>query len=98
MTKAFRQNTVKVLSVDFVATLRAWFTKADWDEMCRRNRTSEYAETGCCASHDFCDANEAMALAFENVVGREPKANDDDDCALWSAAWELAKPTLRGDE
>ena len=47
----------------FSIVLRAWLTKAELAEAVRRNATPEYGK--CCATHDFCDANEAMALAME---------------------------------
>lgn len=44
-----------------------------------------------CHTHDFCDANEAMLVAFERVLGREADVQSDDDTALWNAAWDRAK-------
>ena len=44
-----------------------------------------------CHSHDYCDANEIMAEAFKNVVGREIDLQSDDDRELWCDAWDVAK-------
>lgn len=55
-----------------------------------RNQTPAYAGN-ICASHDFCDANEVMAAAFQEVTGREIDLQSDADSGLWSAAWKLAK-------
>ena len=53
----------------FADVLRDWLTADQWAEMQARNVV--YSD-GVCASHDFCDANMAMAEAFETVTGREP--------------------------
>lgn len=44
-----------------------------------------------CHSHDFCDANVAMAEAFEHVRGHEPDVQSESDMRLFSAAWDAAK-------
>jgi hypothetical protein len=63
-----------------------------------RNATPDYA--GCCASHDFCDANMPMLHAFETVMGRPIRLNDDTpegeaasnaDFALMGEAWNIAR-------
>lgn len=60
-----------------------------------RNASPAYAWP-VCASHDFCDANETMAAAFLQVMGRPILPEDDSgmsdsDCALWGDAWQKAK-------
>lgn len=57
------------------------------DEIRARNVS---AGPGVCASHDFCDANMPMADAFESIMGRPVDPANDDDAALWSAAWNVA--------
>jgi len=65
-------------------------------EINTRNAKPEYA--GCCASHDFFDANMAMDAAFQQVTGRETllisdTATDEEkeaEAALWNAAWNMA--------
>jgi len=103
-------STQERIADAFAAVLRDWLTADQWAEMQARN--VDYSD-GVCASHDFCDANMAMAEAFETVTGREPsmsfethydatvgahvadnpaeEAQADADCALWSAAWDVAK-------
>lgn len=59
-----------------------------------RNATAEYRDTGACATHDFCDANELMSTAFESVTGRPIIADDgipDADIDLWNQAWAIAR-------
>jgi len=54
-------------------------------EINRRNALQEF--TGGCASHDFCDPNEAMADALaEFGIEFHP-----DLCDLVNLAWDLAK-------
>lgn len=49
----------------FADILRLSMTPEQFAEMQRRNRAN--ADAGTCASHEFCDANEAMDEAFERV-------------------------------
>lgn len=85
------------LAARFASELRAWLSADDWAEMRARNSRPPYAgPEGPCASHDFCDANEAMAEAFREIVGRDLLPDDgegptDADCALWNDAWHIAK-------
>ena len=52
------------------------------------------ASPSVCHSHDFCDANVIMAAAFEQVLGRQPRIDSDEDAVLWDGAWSLAKSSL----
>lgn len=81
-------NLVPKLAGAFYATLTEWLTADELAEVRRRNATPEYA--GVCASHDFCDANEAMEEAFRKVLGPVPARNED-ATPLWNAAWTLAR-------
>lgn len=59
-------------------------------EIVRRNRTPEYK--GCCATHDFCDANMLMLDAWSEITGEDPDAWDgDEDMGVVNAAWDLAR-------
>jgi hypothetical protein len=53
-------------------------------------RNVEESYRGCCATHDFLDANMAMHSAFTRVIGRQPRSQNDKDNALWTEAWSLA--------
>ena len=81
--------TARRIAVAFVADLREALTAEQFEEIRRRNATPAYARA--CASHDFIDANESMAAAFETVMGYGPSACSDADTALWNAAWEIAR-------
>jgi hypothetical protein len=67
-------STQERIADAFAAVLRDWLTADQWSEM--QSRNVGYSE-GVCASHDFCDANMAMAEAFETVTGREPAGGYD---------------------
>lgn len=54
-----------------------------------RNKLPSYE--GCCASHDFCDANDVMAEAFKEVTLRDMDTESEGDLALWNEAWDLAR-------
>jgi hypothetical protein len=73
----------------FIADLKENVTAAQFDEIRRLNATPEYAVAD--ASHNFLDANECMVAAFELVTGEDPNPTDDDDTALWNAAWGIAR-------
>lgn len=79
---------VSDLAGEFDFELRRVINADDYDVVLATNRTPAFA-SGCCATHDFCDANEVMAAAFRNTIGRKVKANSEEDSALWNAAWEL---------
>ena len=44
-----------------------------------------------CHSHSFCDSNETMLEAWVFLFGGEIDLQSDEHCALWDAAWNLAK-------
>lgn len=43
-----------------------------------------------CDSHEYCDANQFILDAFEEVIGREAEPNDDDDMTRMQDAWAIA--------
>lgn len=71
---------IERLAETFVSILRKTLPEDVFAEVQRRNGTAEYYdardEAGqkvrACASLDFCDADHAMAMAFQVIVGREP--------------------------
>lgn len=82
--------TVEALAAEFSRVLREWLSEQQMRAVIQRNATAEYA--GCCASHDFCDANMAMLEACANLTGKTE--HDFGDEALQSVvnrAWDLAK-------
>ena len=91
---------VEKLAQEFSRLLRRDFSDHEMSEVIARNATAEY--NGCCATHDFLDANMTMFEAFQNVVGREVimpgdvEENQDldnqesSDIALCNSSWALA--------
>jgi hypothetical protein len=85
---------IEQLASEFADVLREWLTPAEFAEMRMRNR--KYVGDTICASHDYCDSNVAMEIAFERIVGRESVMPSEGpqgevDQALWDAAWSLAR-------
>jgi len=94
-------DTRHALAQEFISILTDWLTVDQMSEL--RSLTSKLEDNSICHTHDYCDANEAMWLAFKKVVGREcwmPSDVDFDKCLeidmdsdfdLWDSAWKLAK-------
>lgn len=68
----------------FSALIREWLTA---DELAAVNKTN-VAEPGYCATHECCDPNEAMMLAFVEVFGRDMDPMADE--RIYGAAWKAA--------
>lgn len=85
-----------LIGLRFSTALKEQLTPAQFAEMKRLNATADYA-SGCCASHNFCDANMVMAPAFEEIMGRALIAENSDvgmtdaDCRIVNAAWDSAR-------
>ena len=86
-----RQGSVEVIGERFASVLSGWLKHSQWEEM-RRVNVGNVGDS-VCASHDFCDANEAMSKAFMSVTGREISGDNEADCQLWNDAWSFAKRT-----
>jgi hypothetical protein len=92
-------NQVIQLADHFVEALRKHLDPEQFVEVCKKNGTLEYQHSGVCASHDYCDANMVMLVAFVEVVGRDmimeggESPQEQADQALWNAAWEYAHKT-----
>jgi hypothetical protein len=84
-----RATIVDRIARDFVKLLREGLSDAAWGQLRFDNIAN--IGTGCCASHDFCDANMPMAEAFERHVGHEPEGDCERDASFWNDAWRLAQ-------
>lgn len=91
------KNAVE-LAVAFSDVLKEWLKPDEMKEVIRLNTTDDdYREE--CASHNYCDANMAMAEAFKKLIGREfdiylTQAADPymgNDIALFNIAWQIAR-------
>lgn len=82
--------TVPALARQFCLVLRDTLSPTQMAEVVRRNAAQP--DPSICHSHDFCDANMAMAEAWE-MLSTVPCGADCPDAvnAIWSAAWDLAK-------
>lgn len=76
-------NEVQIAK-EFCQILNWWLNAEEMAEVVRRN-TAE-TNSNICHSHDFCDANEAMIVAFENY-GSTWDGNEH----MADRAWNLAK-------
>ncbi len=89
------------LAITFARVLRMALSNDQLQTIIDRNLAPEYADL--CASHDFCDSNMAMELAFQMVTGYasepifyaigKPEAipQGERDVDLINAAWTIAK-------
>lgn len=85
-------DTAERIGDRFAAILTEWLGARTMATVRARNSEWQAADptTSACAAHDFCDANMAMAEAFEAVVGREPDVDAEGDTQLWNAAYDHA--------
>lgn len=77
------------LSLEFSKLLKQELTPEQLNEMKELNKSEP--DNNICHSHDFCDANQIMLEAFENILHREPDLNDQADIDLINNAWSIAK-------
>lgn len=77
---------VVTLATEFAIVIREWLTPDQCREIDGRNAVEPNQIV--CHSHDFCDANEAMAEAFSRF---NVEAHYITDSALWNEAWSIAK-------
>ncbi len=73
----------------FSEELTSWLTPDEMALVNQRNRAE--ANVNICHSHDVCDANMAMDVAWREVIGRSVDATSDADATLWGEAWDWAK-------
>jgi hypothetical protein len=93
----FLKTNVERMALHFVTDMLRYVGAAKMREIATRNRKE--LNPSVCHSHDFVDANEVMAEAFKNVVGRDhpvvcgaPQSDADD--LLFEQAWSKAKEMI----
>jgi hypothetical protein len=86
------KHSINVLKVakQFSVVLNQWIPEKLY-EINLRNKEQSYIDHGCCATHDFCDPNQAIIDAFVSVFGREPDTQNHKDNLLIDNAWTVAK-------
>jgi hypothetical protein len=77
--------TVRSLSDEFSRILRKQLSEEEMREVIECNRTRD---PGVCHSHDFCDANMAMAAAFDYLGIKQDRLAEFED--LWGKAWTMS--------
>jgi hypothetical protein len=78
------------LAKEFSRVIRDTLSLAQLAECVRRNAANP--DPAICHSHDFCDANMAMAEAWENLSSIPCGADCPDEVnAVWNHAWDIAK-------
>lgn len=78
------------LASEFSRVIRETLSEEQLNECRRRNHLQ--MDRSICHTHDFCDANMAMAEAWENLSSVPCGADCPDGVnAAWSAAWDFAK-------
>lgn len=95
-------ETEQRIGKKFAELLRSDLSDYQWSEL----RYTNAIDQKHCASHNYCDANTVMMLAFEEVVGREPRMEcdvleglatqeqSDADINLWNSSWNWALVNL----
>lgn len=80
----------EILARKFSQLLLAEIGRENLITVIERNKT---ISAGCCASHDFCDANMVMDAAFKTVTGKKINTQKDEAVELWNQAWDIARTT-----
>lgn len=75
------------LAKEFSRIINNWLTPEQLAEANRLNTTPEYTTNSLCATHNYCDSNQAMLDALK-AFGVEWESDNNDLC---NAAWALAK-------
>lgn len=85
------KHQAAVISSAFSTILRTWLKPFEFDAINSKNYENALKGSTACATHDYCDPNEAMWTAFENEVGRELDLQSPKDMDLVNEAWTIAK-------
>ena len=85
--------TVEDLCETFRAVITDWFPESIRREIDATN--AEYKKdpnlSKCCATHNHCDANQAMVDAWEALSKVEIDGACEAQAIIWGAAWDMAK-------
>ena len=84
-----KKITEKDLAVEFIRVVRSQLTPEEINDVVRKNRTEEYI--GCCATHDYVDANELMNTAYVNLTGNDIDTGNSMNLIFTGRAWDMAK-------
>lgn len=81
---------IEKVSHSFSWYLRNWLTVDQLKEVNRKNETEEYIQNRYCASHEYCDPNEAMIQAMEGN-GFKFDTQSEEQNKVIKEAWNLSK-------
>ena len=86
------ETTPEQLAAEFSRILNNFLTPDQITEINRLNTTPDY-QNGSCATHNFCDPNQAMIDAWEFLTGEEMElsASDEKMIELTGRAWQIAR-------
>jgi len=84
------QDEAQRIANHFKGQIAAIINQEDRKKIDEVNYRNRLAGLSLCETHNYCDANEPMSAAFEEVTGREILLNNQPDIALWNRAWEIA--------
>lgn len=79
--------TTEAVAARFCAILQSWLSPQQLEEINTENRLNP----GFCATHDYCDPNQAMIDAWEIESGREWSSEDAECYEITEAAWPMAR-------
>lgn len=84
------------LANEFSQVLHEWLKPSVMEQIVYKNSlAADNGETDTCATHQYCDSNQAMINAFTRVMGGEPIIyfgyGDEIDTILMGEAWDIAK-------
>jgi len=81
-----RMSRIQKAAIKFSEMINRWLTEEELKTVIERNKENKNSGT-CCATHDFCDANEAMIEALDQFC----QLTDEEHINIWNGAWDLAK-------
>lgn len=76
------------LANEFSKLLRAEIGDVKLAQVIARNKRKS---KGVCHSHDFCDANMVMLVAWNKIVAKRLGPTSEAQTLLWNEAWDIAK-------
>jgi len=80
----------RILSEIFKGIIQEWLSKEELEKIDAKNRTHEHKHSNLCATHEFCDPNQAMIDAL-GVLGFEFDTQNEEQGVAIERAWQIAK-------
>lgn len=81
------------LAKQFLAIIATWLPLYCRQEIDVRNERKKHGEVfyGPCASHDFCDATQAMECAWSLLTDEDFDELENGQSESWAKAWDIAR-------